>query len=255
MEQYITEKRKLYLKVLNEERKYYKSDEIQDLINRLMRLTDYRSKHVCEDKVIKQILRQCEYTKDAMEEIRQIERKEMEEKRKKDDEWKELVKSISAQMMPDILSIIDLYFGGDLHVMDDEQKLNEIELIIGSRFKHMFVNSVTYGRSKFNSEPNIPEDYSIYCCHCFPIAIDKLKNNQLSKPDEQQMSTIRETIINILKSYAGNWVMNAFSKQRQEEVMNYLEHRYKSISSIDLMNILRSVLDEISQIDLKPFGE
>lgn len=73
--------------------------------------------------------------------------------------------------------------------------------------------------------------------------------------NENVLSNIHEQVINVLKSYGGNWVMNAFSPQRQEEVLNYLYHRYKTISTSDLKKAFDSILDELSNINLKPFGE
>ena len=73
--------------------------------------------------------------------------------------------------------------------------------------------------------------------------------------DENVLSLIHEQVINVLKSYGGNWVMNAFNSQRQEEVLNYLYHRYKNISTNDLKKAFDSILDELSNINLKPFGE
>lgn len=73
--------------------------------------------------------------------------------------------------------------------------------------------------------------------------------------NENVLSNIHEQAINVLKSYGGNWVMNAFSPQRQEEVLNYLYHRYKTISTSDLKKAFDSILDELSNINLKPFGE
>ena len=72
---------------------------------------------------------------------------------------------------------------------------------------------------------------------------------------ENVLSLIHETTMNVLKSYGGNWVMNAFNPRRQEEVFDYLYHRYKNISTNDLKKAFDSIHDELSNIDLKPFGE
>ena len=83
----------------------------------------------------------------------------------------------------------------------------------------------------------------------------KTDERETSKHNENVLSNIHEQAINVLKSYGGNWVMNAFSPQRQEEVLNYLYHRYKTISTSDLKKAFDSILDELSNINLKPFGE
>ena len=81
------------------------------------------------------------------------------------------------------------------------------------------------------------------------------KQKQTTIDRENTISIIHEQVMNVLKSYGGNWVMNAFNSQRQEEVLNYLYHRYKTISTSDLKKAFESILDELSNIDLKPFGE
>ena len=85
----------------------------------------------------------------------------------------------------------------------------------------------------------------------------KLNQNNYIKTAEREnvVSLIHDQVINVLKSYGGNWVMNTFSTQRQDEVLNYLYHRYKTISKSGIKKAFESILDELSNINLKPFGE
>ena len=65
---------------------------------------------------------------------------------------------------------------------------------------------------------------------------------------------IHDQTINAFKSYKGNWVMNAFNSQRQEEVFNYISHKVNTIDRKKLKQVFEQIINEISQIDVKPYG-
>lgn len=72
---------------------------------------------------------------------------------------------------------------------------------------------------------------------------------------DEVYNLIHDQTLNAFKSYKGNWVMNAFNSQRQEEVFNYMSHKVNTIDKNKLKLVFEQIINEISQIDVKPYGE
>ena len=71
-----------------------------------------------------------------------------------------------------------------------------------------------------------------------------------------EFNIFKQEAINAFRSYPGNWVMDSFTKERQEVVLNYLLHRYNGRYSAKIIQkAFEGILVEIAQVELKPFNQ
>lgn len=70
---------------------------------------------------------------------------------------------------------------------------------------------------------------------------------QQTLSNEDVILMIHDVVINTFKSYGGNWKIKAFGSKRQDEVLNYIIHKFKDISKSLLEKAFNSILDEMAK--------
>ena len=90
-------------------------------------------------------------------------------------------------------------------------------------------------------------------------------NSKIENKDE-----IKDMIKNCMRSYPGNWVLDAFDEKRMKCICSYIKMKFdisgimkiknsygdkEDVSHEIVISIYRFVLKELSQIDIKPYGE
>ena len=130
-----------------------------------------------------------------------------------------------------------------------------------------------WGRVKRYS-PKIGKDVQVFSGVYAPKVITKkyedeinrLKNviseyekkiEELTTPvnSDSLFSDVKLHIINAFKSYGGNWLMDAYDETRQQTVYNYIVHKFKDIEQDVLVELMKEALNELAEMNVKPYGE
>ena len=83
-----------------------------------------------------------------------------------------------------------------------------------------------------------------------------IKPSSFTQINDEYQIMIKNDIIKTFQSYKGNWVVDSFDEDRQKKVLSYITHKYKdNMNPNEIEKIFAISLNEIAQIDVKPYGQ
>lgn len=80
-------------------------------------------------------------------------------------------------------------------------------------------------------------------------------NNEEELKEKQTYENLKQAIKTVMMSYNGNWVIDSFGKRRREKIINFIRHKFKSTFEEKIIKAYDELLDELAEIDIKPYGE